>query len=61
MGRCQYFPGEIGVEEKKEAARTAMECEDRENTIWTDGPKLEDGNVRAACVWWQEEGPPPPK
>ena len=33
----QYFPGEIEVEEKKEAAKTAAEWEGRKNTIWTDG------------------------
>ena len=25
-----------------------------------DGPRLEDGAVGAAAVWWEEEGRPPP-
>lgn len=60
-GRYKCFPVEIEIEEKKEAARAAIEWEDRKKMIWTDGSRLDDGSVGAACVWWKEEGPAPPR
>ena len=43
------------VEEKEEALRTAKEWTDQENSIWTDGSRLENGAVGAA-VAFKEEG-----
>ena len=43
------FGGNIVVEKKEEALRTAKEW-DRPDTIWTDGSRQENGAVGAACV-----------
>ena len=50
--RC---PGRIVVEERTEALVTAREWRHRD-TIWTDGPRLESGEVGAACVWQSPGG-----
>lgn len=33
----------------------AKDWEDKKNTIWTEGSKLENGRVGAVAVWWPEE------
>ena len=40
------FQGEVHVESKEEALRTAQE--------WADGSRLEGGEVGAAWAWWQD-------
>ena len=57
MGRYQYFPREIQVEGKKEAATTATGWEDKRHGRLQIG----DEEVGAASVWWQDEGPVPPR
>ena len=48
------FGGRIVVEKKEEALRTANGW-DQPDTVWTDGSRLEDGSVGAACVWRSPE------
>ena len=53
--------GEVIVDSKEEALRTAQEWTDQEGTVWTDGSRLDDGRVGAAWAWqcrgeWQEDG-----
>ena len=48
------FQGEVIVEQKEDALRTAQEWRDLGRTVWTDGSRLEDGRVGAAWAWWQE-------
>lgn len=45
---------EVHVEKKEEALKTAREWSDQGNTVWTDGPRLEDGSVGAAVAYWKE-------
>ena len=49
------FGGRTAVEKKEEALRAAKEW-NRPDTVWTDGPRQEDGAVAAACVWRSPEG-----
>ena len=53
----------VHVEKKEDALRTAREWteEDQENTVWTDGSRLENGAVGAAVAFkkgggWNKEG-----
>jgi ribonuclease HI len=53
----RIFPGKImpdSVEE--EAWARAMPWTDRQDTVWTDGSRLEDGRVGCSMVWEEEEG-----
>ena len=55
------FQGEVCVESKEDALRTAQEWTDQARIVWTDGSRLEDGGVGAAWVWrqdgeWKGEG-----
>ena len=54
------FRGRIVVDPRGEALRVAKGWQDKKNSIWTDGSRLEDGRVGAAAVWWREEGVEPP-
>src|SRR6266705_808452 len=51
------FPGGICIEEPGPAAETASLWKARD-TVWTDGSRLDSGDVGAACVWkgGSEEG-----
>ena len=42
MGGFWNIPGRI-VKEGEEALRTAKRLKDKKRTIWTDGPRLNDG------------------
>ena len=44
-GRHRYFPAGIEVGLKGEAFRVARDWQDKENSIWTDGPRSEDEKV----------------
>ena len=48
------FQGQVIVEQKEDALRTALEWKDLRRTVWTDGSRLESGRVGAAWAWWQE-------
>ena len=55
------FQGEVFVDSKEEALRTAQEWTDLEQAVWTDGSRLDNGRVGAAWVWmqngeWKEHG-----
>ena len=55
------FQGEVFVDSKEEALRTAQEWTDQKRTVWTDGSRLSNGRVGAAGAWqqggeWREEG-----
>ena len=55
------FQGEVFVDSKEEALRTAQEWTDLERTVWTDGSRLDSGRVGAAWAWqhngeWREDG-----
>ena len=55
------FQGEVVVDSKEEALRTAQEWTDQERIVWTDGSRLDNGRVGAAWAWqlggeWREEG-----
>jgi len=41
----------IVIESKEEAAAIAKGWQDKLNTVWTDGSRLEDGRVGAAVAW----------
>ena len=43
------------VDEKDMALDTARNWNAPEDTIWTDGSRLEGGSVGAACVWREGE------
>ena len=43
--------GEVFVENKEEALRTAEEWQDQSDTVWTDGSRLENGAVGAAVAF----------
>ena len=49
-GQCRRFPGQVVVDSRKEALDTAVAW-NRRDTIWTDGSRLDDCRVGAACVW----------
>ena len=51
----QAFPGAIVVGEKDRALDTARNWNAPEDTIWTDGSRLEGESVGAACVWREGE------
>ena len=38
---------------KEEALRTAREWQDLSDTVWADGPRLENGKVGAAVAFWE--------
>ena len=55
------FQGEVFVDSKEEALRTAQEWADQERAVWTDGSRLDNGRVGAAWAWlqngeWREGG-----
>ena len=55
------FQGEVVVDSKQEALKTAREWTDQERTVWTDGSRLDSGRIGAAWAWqhrgeWREEG-----
>ena len=55
------FQGEVIVDSKEEALRTAQEWADQERAVWTDGSRLDNGRVGAAWAWlqsgeWKEHG-----
>ena len=39
------------IDRKEEALEVAQRWTDRERTAWTDGSRLEGGEVGAAVVW----------
>ena len=47
------FQGKVYVDSKEEALATAMEWSDQQGTVWTDGSRMENGQVGAAEVWWE--------
>ena len=47
------FQGKVFVESKEEALATAMGWSDQQGTVWTDGSRMENGQVGAAAVWWE--------
>ena len=47
-GKCNILPESVALEQAKN--------ERAEGTIWTDGSRLEDGRVGAACSWQTREG-----
>ena len=49
------FPGQVTIESRKGALNTAGGWSQRD-TIWTDGTRLGDGRVGAACVWRKKDG-----
>ena len=49
------FQGEVIVEGKEEALRTAQEWTDQERTVWAGGSRQDGGEVGAAWVWQQKE------
>ena len=44
----------VFVENKEDALRTARDWTDQENTVWTDGSRLENGAVEATVVFTEE-------
>ena len=48
-GQRRCFPGQVVVDSRKGALDTAAAW-NRRDTIWTDGSRLDDGRVGAACV-----------
>ena len=54
------FPGEIAIDSRAEALEIASRPDrrtwTREDTIWTDGSRLDSGKVGAACVWETPSG-----
>ena len=49
--------GEVTIEDKGE---TTMDWEDKKNTIWTDGSRLDGEGAGAAAMWWRKGGDTPP-
>ena len=43
--------GRVHVESKEEALKVAREWRDQVNTVWTDGLRLESGEVGAAVAF----------
>ena len=48
------FQGKAHVDSKEDALALALEWTDRVGTVWTDGSRMENGQVGAAAVWWEE-------
>lgn len=48
------------VGEKEEVPKTAEEWQEKIWTIWTDGPRLDDGRLGVVAVWWEEAHTPLP-
>ena len=44
------------VDRNEEALEVAQEWADQERTVWSDGSRLESGEVGAAVAWWKEGG-----
>ena len=53
--KARRFPGQIVVDEREPALRTAREWR-RPDTVWTDGSRQESGAVGAACIWRTQQG-----
>ena len=49
------FPGAIVIDEKDMVLYVARNWGAPEDTIWTDGSRLEGGAVGVACVWRERE------
>ena len=53
--RCLAFPGEVAIDSRAKALEIASRPDrrtwTREDTIWTDGSRLDSGKVGAACAW----------
>ena len=47
--RC--FQGKVYVDSKEDALRVAQEWSDQWGAMWTDGSRLEGGEVGAAVAW----------
>ena len=46
------FPGGVTIQEREQALAVARSSQwDNRNTIWTDGSRLDSGDVGAACAW----------
>jgi ribonuclease HI len=60
-GDSRKLQGKLVVEEKEAATKTAKTWGEKENTIWTDGSRLDDKKVGCAMVWWEpaNENPDP--
>ena len=54
MGDFPVFPGRIVVEEREKALQTANAARRDRDTLWTDGSRLDSGEVDAAAVWCEE-------
>ena len=52
----KVLKGKAFVEKKEEALRVAREWQDQSGTIWTDGPRLENGAVGAAVAFRDSRG-----
>ena len=46
------FPGGVTIQEREQALAVASGQWDNRNTIWTDGSRLDSGDVGAACAWF---------
>ena len=51
----RHIEGEIVLDRKEDALKTATEWQDRHRTIWTNGSRLEDGSIGAAIALWCEK------
>ena len=58
LHRCRnamrLLQGKVFVDNREDALALALEWTDQSGTIWTDGSRLEHGQVGAAAVWWEE-------
>ena len=50
LGSAAPFPGEIVIEKKEKAIKQAKKYQVG-TVVWTDGSKLDTGNVGAAVTW----------
>ena len=48
--------GKVYVESTEEALRVAREWQDRSDSVWTDGSRLESRGVGTAVAFWKEGG-----
>ena len=51
--------GHIIIPEKDQALKIAMGWEEKVNTCWTDGSRMDDGGVGCSVVWMEQAGTKP--
>ena len=50
----RLFQGKVHVDSREDALELALEWTDQSGTVWTDGSRLENGQVGSAAVWCEE-------